>query len=281
MKLLRFGDHGEEKWGLADAEGRIRTLDDVLEGVTGVELSQSWLAQLAELDPEKLSILKTGRRIGPPIRRPLNFVCIGMNYADHCEEAGLPVPTEPYVFLKSLSAFSGPFDDIKIPRGGAKTDWEAELGVVIGTEARYVSEAEALNHVAGYCVVNDVSERAFQMERGGSFDKGKSCDSFGPVGPYLVTPDEVPDPQNLDIWCEVDGQRMQNGNTKSMIFSVRTLISYVSQFITLHPGDVIATGTPPGVGLGKKPDPIYLRPGQTVKTGVRGLGEQQAKTVAA
>ncbi len=281
MKLLRFGDHGEEKWGMADAEGRIRTLDDVLEGITGVELSPAWMAQLAELDPEKLSLLKTDRRIGPAIRRPLNFVCIGMNYADHCEEAGLPIPTEPYVFLKSLSSFSGPFDDIIIPRGAAKTDWEAELGVVIGTLARNVGEAEALNHVAGYCVVNDVSERAFQIERGGSFDKGKSCDSFGPVGPYLVTPDEVPDPQNLDIWCEVDGQRMQNGNTNKMIFGVRMLVSYVSQFITLHPGDIIATGTPPGVGLGKKPDPIYLRAGQTVKTGVQGLGEQQAKTVAA
>ena len=281
MKLLRFGDHGEEKWGMADAEGRIRTLDDVLEGITGVELSPAWMAQLAELDPEKLSLLKTDRRIGPAIRRPLNFVCIGMNYADHCEEAGLPIPTEPYVFLKSLSSFSGPFDDIIIPRGAAKTDWEAELGVVIGTLARNVGEAEALNHVAGYCVVNDVSERAFQIERGGSFDKGKSCDSFGPVGPYLVTPDEVPDPQNLDIWCEVDGRRMQNGNTSKMIFGVRMLVSYVSQFISLHPGDIIATGTPPGVGLGKKPDPIYLRAGQTVKTGVQGLGEQQAKTVAA
>ncbi len=281
MKLLRFGDPGEEKWGLADAGGQVRTLDDVLDTIIGDELSPAWLARLAELDPEKLSILKTARRIGPCIRRPLNFVCIGLNYADHAAETGAKVPEEPILFLKSASAFSGPFDDIQIPRGAEKTDWEAELGVVIGTKARYVTEAAALDHVAGYCVVNDVSERAFQMERHGTWDKGKGCDTFGPVGPYLVTKDEVPDPQNLNLWCEVDGKRMQNGNTKTMVFGVTKLVSYVSQFITLHPGDIIATGTPPGVGLGVKPNPVFLKPGQTVKTGVQGMGEQVAHTVAA
>jgi 2-keto-4-pentenoate hydratase/2-oxohepta-3-ene-1,7-dioic acid hydratase in catechol pathway len=220
-------------------------------------------------------------RVGPAIRRPLNFVCIGLNYADHAAETGGKIPKEPIIFLKSLSAFSGPYDDIIIPRDSQKTDWEAELGVVIGTKARYVGEDEALDYIAGYCVVNDVSEREFQMEKAGTWDKGKGCDTFGPVGPYLVTKDEVPDPQALDIWCEVDGQRMQHGNTRTMVYGVKTLVSYVSRFITLYPGDIIATGTPPGVGLGKKPNPIFLRPGQSVKTGIEGMGEQVCKTVAA
>ena len=197
-----------------------------------------------------------------------------MNYADHAAETGGKIPKEPIIFLKSLSAFSGPYDDIKIPRGSEKTDWEVELGVVIGTRAAYVSEADAMDHVAGYCVVNDVSERSYQMERAGTWDKGKGCDTFGPVGPYLVTKDEVPDPQNLALWTEVDGKRMQNGNTSTMVYGVKVLVSYVSQFITLHPGDIIATGTPPGVGLGVKPNPVFLRPGQQVKAGVQGLGEQ-------
>jgi len=281
MKLLRFGDHGAEKWGVLDKAGKIRMLDDALAAISADELSPAWLDQLAALDPEKLPILKTDMRVGPAIRRPLNFVCIGLNYADHAAETGGKIPKEPIIFLKSLSAFSGPYDDIIIPRDSQKTDWEAELGVVIGTKARYVSEDEALDYVAGYCVVNDVSEREFQMEKAGTWDKGKGCDTFGPVGPYLVTKDEVPDPQALDIWCEVDGQRMQHGNTRTMVYGVKTLVSYVSRFITLHPGDIIATGTPPGVGLGKKPNPIFLRPGQSVKTGIEGMGEQVCKTVAA
>jgi len=281
MKLLRFGESGAEKWGVLDKNAKIRMLDDALAGITADELSPAWLDHLSGLDPEKLPILKTEMRVGPAIRRPLNFVCIGLNYADHAAETGGKIPKEPIIFLKSLSAFSGPYDDIVIPRDSAKTDWEAELGVVIGTKARHVSEDAALDHVAGYCVVNDVSEREFQMEKAGTWDKGKGCDNFGPVGPYLVTKDEVPDPQDLDIWCEVDGKRMQNGNTRTMVYGVKTLVSYVSRFITLYPGDIIATGTPPGVGLGVKPNPVFLKPGQTVKTGVQGLGEQVAKTVAA
>jgi len=281
MKLLRYGDPHAEKWGVLDSAGQIRTLDDALVGVTGDALSPEWISQLQNLDPEKLPILKAERRIGPAIPRPLNFVCIGLNYADHAAETGGKIPKEPIVFLKSLSAFSGPFDDIRIPRGSKKTDWEVELGVVIGTKAAYVSEADAMEHVAGYCTVNDVSEREYQSERSGTWDKGKGCDTFGPVGPYLVTKDEVPDPQNLDLWTEVDGKRMQNGNTRTMVFGVRMLVSYVSQFITLHPGDIIATGTPPGVGLGIKPNPIFLYPGQTLRVGVQGLGEQVYKTVEA
>jgi 2-keto-4-pentenoate hydratase/2-oxohepta-3-ene-1,7-dioic acid hydratase in catechol pathway len=281
MKLLRFGDVGEEQWGMADAHGGTRILDDVLAGVTGDELSPEWLAQLRKLDPATLPILKTERRIGPPIRLPRNFVCIGLNYADHAAETGGKIPKEPIVFLKSLSAFCGPFDDIKIPRGSRKTDWEVELGVVIGTKASYVDEADAMDYVAGYCVVNDVSERAYQMERAGTWDKGKGCETFGPVGPYLVTKDEVPDPQNLDLWTFVDGKRMQHGNTSTMIFGVQNLVSYVSQFIVLHPGDIIATGTPPGVGLGVKPEPVFLKPGQVLKLGVQGLGEQKYKTIEA
>jgi 2-keto-4-pentenoate hydratase/2-oxohepta-3-ene-1,7-dioic acid hydratase in catechol pathway len=281
MKLLRFGEPGEEIWGVLDKAGRIRNLVDALEGVTGEPLSPLWLTQLAKFNPETLPILMAERRIGPAIPRPLNFVCVGLNYADHAAETGGKIPAEPILFLKSLSAFSGPYDDIKIPRESEKTDWEVELGVVIGTTARHVSEDDALDHVAGYCVVNDVSERAFQTERGGQWDKGKGCDTFGPVGPYLVTKDEVPDPQNLRLWTEVDGVRMQDGITGNMIFPVRTLVSYVSQFFTLYPGDIIATGTPAGVGMGKKPQPVYLRPGQRVKVGIQGLGEQSYRTVAA
>jgi 2-keto-4-pentenoate hydratase/2-oxohepta-3-ene-1,7-dioic acid hydratase in catechol pathway len=281
MKFLRYGDPGQEKWGVIDTAGQVRTLDDALVGVTADTLSPDWIKELSALDPAKLPILKAKRRIGPPVPRPLNFVCIGLNYADHAAETGGKIPKEPILFLKSLSAFSGPYDDIKIPRGSEKTDWEVELGVVIGTRASYVSEADALDYVAGYCVVNDISERSYQMERAGTWDKGKGCDTFGPVGPYLVTKDEVPDPQNLALWTEVDGKRMQNGNTSTMVYGVKVLVSYVSQFITLHPGDIIATGTPPGVGLGVKPNPVFLRPGQQVKAGVQGLGEQVYRTVAA
>ena len=279
MKLLRYGEPGEEQWGLADADGGVRVLSDALVGVPGDELSPDWIAQLQKLDPATLPILKTERRIGPPIRMPRNFVCIGLNYADHAAETGGKIPKEPIVFLKSLSAFSGPYDDIKIPRGSTKTDWEVELGVVIGTKAAYVSEADAMEHVAGYCVVNDLSEREYQMERAGTWDKGKGCETFGPVGPYLVSKDEVPDPQNLDLWTFVDGKRMQHGNTQTMIFGVQKLVSYVSHFITLYPGDIIATGTPPGVGLGVKPNPVFLKAGQVLKLGVQGLGEQKYRTV--
>jgi 2-keto-4-pentenoate hydratase/2-oxohepta-3-ene-1,7-dioic acid hydratase in catechol pathway len=281
MKLLRFGEPGQEQWGALDAEGHIRNLDDALSTLTHDALSPAWLAHLTALNVAALPYLNAEHRIGPPIPRPLNFVCIGLNYADHAAETGGKIPAEPIIFLKSLSAFSGPYDDIQIPRGSRKTDWEVELGVVIGSRTRYVTEDQALDHVAGYCVVNDVSEREFQTERGGTWDKGKGCDTFGPVGPYLVTKDEVPDPQNLNLWTEVDGVRMQDGNTSTMIFTVKKLVSYVSQFITLHPGDIIATGTPPGVGMGKKPEPIYLRPGQRLKLGVQGMGEQRYKTVSA
>jgi 2-keto-4-pentenoate hydratase/2-oxohepta-3-ene-1,7-dioic acid hydratase in catechol pathway len=279
MKLLRYGDDSQEKWGMLDFAGGIRTLEDVLPHIGSEPVSLEWLAHLQKLDPAKLPVLKVEHRVGPCIPRPLNFVCIGLNYADHAAETGGKTPKEPILFLKSLSAFCGPHDDIIIPPGSRKTDWEVELGVVIGAKASRVSEDEAMDYVAGYAVVNDVSEREYQTERGGQWDKGKGCDHFGPVGPYLVTKDEVPDPQALRLFCEVDGEMMQDGTTANMIFSVKTLVSYVSQFITLHPGDIIATGTPAGVGMGKKPAPIFLRAGQTVRLGIEGLGEQQAKTV--
>jgi ureidoglycolate lyase len=219
-------------------------------------------------------------RLGPPVTGMKNLVCIGLNYADHAAETGAPVPKEPIVFLKSLGALCGPNDDVIIPKNSHKTDWEVELCVIIGTRAKYVSEDAAMGHVAGYAVGNDVSEREWQIERGGSWDKGKGADTFGPLGPWLVTKDEVPDPQNLAMFCDVDGQRMQDGSTRTMIFGVKTLVSYVSQMITLHPGDVIFTGTPPGVGLGRKPQPVFLRPGQTLQLGIQGLGEQVQRTVA-
>ncbi len=219
-------------------------------------------------------------RLGACVARPLNFLCIGLNYADHAEETGAAIPKEPIIFMKSLSAYCGPNDDVKIPRGSKKTDWEVELGVVIGTTARYVPEHQAMAHIAGYCVINDVSEREFQIERGGTWDKGKGCDTFGPTGPWLVTKDEVADPHNLSMWLDVDGKRMQNGSTRTMIFGVGKLVSYVSHFITLHAGDIISTGTPPGVGLGMKP-PTYLHEGQEIRLGIQGLGEQRQRTVAA
>ena len=279
MKLLRYGDEGQEKWGVLDAQGAIRTLEDSLQHVTGDPLTMPWIEQLQKLDPAKLPLLMAEHRVGPCIPRPLNFVCIGLNYADHAAETGGKTPKEPILFLKSLSAFCGPYDDIIIPPGSAKTDWEVELGVVIGAKACRVSEAQALDYVAGYAVVNDVSEREYQTERGGQWDKGKGCDHFGPVGPYLVTKDEVPDPQALKLFCEVDGQMMQDGTTANMIFGVKKLVSYVSHFFTLYPGDIIATGTPAGVGMGKKPEPIFLRPGQSLRLGGEGRGEQRAKTI--
>jgi 2-keto-4-pentenoate hydratase/2-oxohepta-3-ene-1,7-dioic acid hydratase in catechol pathway len=281
MKLLRFGEAGQEAWGLIGPDGKTRMLADALATIPSATLSPAWFSEIGKLDPKSLPILMAERRIGPCIPRPVNFVCIGLNYADHAAETGGKIPKEPILFLKSLSAFSGPYDDIKIPRGSVKTDWEVELGIIIGTKASYVSEDDAMAHVAGYCTVNDVSERAYQMERAGTWDKGKGCDTFGPVGPWLVTPDEAGDPHNLDLYTEVDGTRMQDGNTGTMVYGVKTLVSYVSQFITLHPGDIIATGTPPGVGLGKKPEPIFLKAGNHVKCGVQGLGEQSYKVVSA
>jgi 2-keto-4-pentenoate hydratase/2-oxohepta-3-ene-1,7-dioic acid hydratase in catechol pathway len=281
MKLLRYGPVGQEKPGLLDKEGRIRDLSDFVKDIDGATLSPTKLAELAEINPESLSIVHGTHRIGPCVARPLNFVLIGLNYADHAAETGMAAPKEPIVFLKSLSAFCGPNDVLPIPRGSEKTDWEVELGIVIGSKASYVSEENAMDHVAGYCVINDVSEREYQIERGGQWDKGKGCDGFGPVGPWMVTKDEIADPQDLHMWADVDGVRMQDGSTKTMIFGVKKLVSYVSHFMTLHPGDLISTGTPPGVGMGKKPTPIFLKPGQTVKIGVAGLGEQEQKTIAA
>ncbi len=280
MKLLRYGPHGAEKPGLLDANGTLRDLSGVVGDIDGAALSAEALAKLAALDPMSLPAVSGSPRLGPCVARPLNYVCIGLNYADHAAEAGQPIPKEPIIFLKSLSAYSGPNDDVRIPKASSKTDWEVELGIVIGRTARYVSAHEWDEYVAGYCVCNDVSEREFQLERGGTWDKGKGCDTFGPTGPWMVTKDEVPDPQNLRMWLEVDGRRFQDGNTKTMIFDVRKLVSYVSHFITLHPGDIISTGTPPGVGAGVKPEPVFLKPGQTMRLGIEGLGEQTQRVVA-
>ena len=281
MKLLRYGKAGAEKPGLLDAGGKIRDLSEVIPDINAATLSPASLRKLAKLDPASLPAVRGKPRIGACVARPLNFVCIGLNYADHAAETGAAIPKEPIVFLKSLGAYAGPNDDVKMPRGSVKMDWEVELGIIIGTTARYVSEDDAMKHVAGYCVVNDVSEREFQSERGGTWDKGKGCDTFGPTGPWMVTKDEVPDPQNLHMWLDVDGKRMQDGSTKTMIFGVKQIVSYVSHFITLHAGDVIATGTPPGVGLGKKPKPVFLKLGQTMTLGIAGLGEQSQTVIAA
>ena len=281
MKLLRFGPRGHEKPGLLDATGTIRDLSGVVDDIAGNVLSDASLARLRELDPSKLPAVRGQPRIGPCVGRVGKFVCIGLNYADHAAESGLPVPSEPVVFNKWTSAICGPNDDVEIPRGSVKTDWEVELGVVIGKPAKYIDEANALDYVAGYCVINDVSEREWQIERGGQWDKGKGFDTFGPLGPWLVTRDEVPDPQALDLWLEVDGHRYQNGNTRTMVFGVAQLVAYLSRCMSLQPGDVISTGTPPGVGLGIKPSPVYLKPGQSVRLGIAGLGEQLQRTVSA
>ncbi|MDJ0388640.1 fumarylacetoacetate hydrolase family protein [Roseomonas sp. E05] len=278
MKLLRFGAPGQEKPGLLDADGTIRDLSGVVPDLAGDVLSPEGLAKLAALDTSKLPAVSGSPRLGPPVARMTNFVCIGLNYADHAAETGAAIPKEPIIFLKSLGALSGPNDDVEIPAGSTKTDWEVELAIIIGRRAKRVSEDEALDYVAGYALCNDVSEREYQIERGGTWDKGKGCDTFGPLGPWLVTKDEVPDPQNLAMFCEVDGERYQDGSTRTMIFGVTKLVSYVSQFITLHPGDVISTGTPPGVGMGQKP-PKFLKAGQTIRLGIEGLGEQMQKTV--
>ncbi|MBB5462513.1 MULTISPECIES: ureidoglycolate lyase [unclassified Paraburkholderia] len=281
MKLLRYGPKGQEKPGLLDAQGKIRDLSKVVGDIDGAGLGDESLAKLRALDPATLPVVEGNPRVGPCVGKIGKFICIGLNYADHAAESNLPVPAEPVIFNKWTSAISGPNDDIEIPRGSKKTDWEVELGVVIGKAAKYVDEANALEHVAGYCVINDVSEREWQIERGGTWDKGKGFDTFGPIGPWVVTRDEVADPQNLSLWLEVDGHRYQNGSTKTMIFSVAKLVSYVSQCMSLQPGDVISTGTPPGVGMGVKPNPVFLKPGQTVRLGIEGLGEQTQKTYAA
>ena len=281
MKLLRYGPHGAEKPGLLDQDGRIRDLSGVVDDIAGATLTPEGLQRLRALDPAALPPVEGAPRIGPCVGRVGKFVCIGLNYSDHAAETGAQVPAEPVVFNKWTSAICGPDDDVQIPRGSAKTDWEVELGVVIGRGGRYIDESEALDHVAGYCVVNDVSERAFQLEGTGTWDKGKGCDTFGPVGPWLVTADEVPDPQDLRLWLEVDGHRYQDGNTRTMVFGVAHLVAYLSRFMSLQPGDVISTGTPPGVGLGQKPEPVYLRAGQTMRLGIDGLGEQRQRVVQA
>ncbi len=278
MKLLRYGAPGAEKPGLLDANGDIRCLAAVLRDIDGYALSPAALDMIRRIDPATLPKVAGNPRLGPCVVRPVNYICIGLNYADHAAETGATPPTEPIVFLKSLGAFSGPSDDVKLPRGSKKLDWEVELGIVIGTTASYVPEHAAMEHVAGYCVCNDVSEREYQIERGGTWDKGKGCDTFGPTGPWMVTKDEIADPQKLRLWTEVDGVRMQDGTTATMIFGVRKLVSYVSHFITLHAGDVIATGTPPGVGLGKKP-PLFLRAGNVMRLSVEGLGVQTQRVV--
>jgi len=279
MKLLRYGPAGAEKPAMLDADGAIRCLSGVVRDIDGYTLNPASLRMLAELDTNTLPLVGGNPRIGPCVVRPVNYICIGLNYADHAAETGATPPTEPIVFIKSLSAFSGPNDDVLRPRGSKKLDWEVELGIVIGKTARYVPEHLAMDHVAGYCVCNDVSEREFQAERGGTWDKGKGADTFGPTGPWMVTKDEVPDPQNLALWTEVNGKRMQNGNTRTMIFGVVKLVSYVSHFITLQAGDVIATGTPPGVALGMKPEPIYLQPGDVMRLSVEGLGIQTQRVM--
>jgi len=281
MKLLRWGEKGAERPGMLDSAGKARDLSGIVSDIDGTTVTPEGLAKLRAIDASSLPEVPAGARLGPCIGNVGKFVCVGLNYADHAAESNLPVPSEPVIFMKATSCIVGPNDPIEIPRNSRKTDWEVELAFVIGKEAKYVAEEEALDYVAGYCVVNDVSEREFQAERGGQWVKGKSHDTFGPVGPYLVTSDEVPDPQNLRLWLEVDGHRYQDGSTKTMIFPVKHIVSYLSQFMSLQPGDLISTGTPPGVGMGIKPEPVYLRPGQRVRLGVEGLGEQECETIQA
>jgi 2-keto-4-pentenoate hydratase/2-oxohepta-3-ene-1,7-dioic acid hydratase in catechol pathway len=284
MKLVRFGSPHLEKPGILDSDGRIRDLSRIVPDITGESLSPTTLASLRKIDLARLPVVPNNGsdkpRFGPCVGRVGKFICIGLNYSDHAAEAGMKVPSEPVIFTKATSAICGPNDDIEIPRGGTKTDWEVELGVVIGTPAKYVAEADAMSYVAGYCVINDLSERAFQLEGTGQWVKGKSADTFGPIGPWLVTADEVTDPQNLKMWLEVDGHRYQNGSTRTMIFGVRRLVSYVNRFMSLQPGDIISTGTPPGVGMGQRP-PVYLRAGNRMRLGIEGLGEQNQRVIAA
>ena len=279
MKLLRYGPAGSERPGLLDGAGVIRDLSGIVPDIAGPTLLPAGLDALRQIDPGTLPVVPGSPRLGPCVGRVGKFICAGLNYSDHAAESGMPVPAEPIIFMKATSAISGPNDNILLPPGSQKTDWEVELGVVIGREARYVSEADALSHVAGYCVINDLSERAFQLEGTGQWVKGKSADTFGPIGPWLVTADEVPDWQDLSLWLEVNGQRRQDGSTRTMVFGVPFLVSYLSRFMSLQPGDVISTGTPPGVGMGQKP-PFYLRAGHEVRLGISGLGEQRQRVTA-
>ena len=279
MKLLRYGLPGKEKPGLLDNNGILRDLSEIVTDIATEVLLPVNIERLRTIDHATLPEVKGDQRLGPCVGQVGNFICIGLNYSDHCKESGMDIPSEPVIFSKVTSAICGPDDDVIIPRNAKKTDWEVELGVVIGKPARYVDEKSALDHVAGYCVINDLSEREFQLERDGQWIKGKSCDTFGPIGPWLVTPDEVGDPQNLDLWLEVDGKRYQDGNTRTMIFGVSYLIHYCSQYFTLQPGDIISTGTPPGVGLGQKPNPIYLYSGQKMHLGIEKLGVQNQITI--
>lgn len=273
MKLVRYGRSGREKVGLIDNAGKLRDLSGIIDEIGPIQLSEKSLARLAKIKQDKLPLVRGKPRLGVPLSGVGKLVAIGLNYADHAAEAGMPIPKEPIIFMKAITSLNGPNDAVMLPREATKVDWEVELGVVIGTKAQYVSERQALSHVAGYCIVNDVSERAFQTERGGTWDKGKGCDTFAPVGPWLVTRDEVPNPQRLGLWLDVNGERCQTGNTKTMIFSVAKIVSYVSRFMTLMPGDIIATGTPPGVGMGMKPA-RFLAAGDEMRLGIDGLGEQ-------
>jgi 2-keto-4-pentenoate hydratase/2-oxohepta-3-ene-1,7-dioic acid hydratase in catechol pathway len=280
MKLLRYGPAGQERPGVLGPDGVMRDLSDRLPDLTPEQLAPDALRRLSGLDCSTLPAVAGQPRLGVPVAGIRKFIAVGFNYADHAAEAGLPVPQEPVLFTKAISCLNGPNDAVLLPRGSRKSDWEVELGVVIGTRARYVDQADALKHVAGYCVVNDISEREYQLERGGTWDKGKGCDTFGPVGPWLVTADEVADPQNLQLWLELNGQRRQSGNTRTMIFGVAALVAYISRFMTLEPGDLITTGTPPGVGMGIKPAPVYLQAGDQMRLGIEGLGEQTQRVVA-
>lgn len=279
MKLVRYGPPQQEKPGILDSDGQVRDLSGAVPDIAGECLLPATLASLNNTDLGRLPVVPGKPRLGPCVGGVGKFICIGLNYSDHAAEAGMKVPSEPVIFMKATSAICGPNDDIVIPRGGTKTDWEVELGVVIGTPAKYVSESEAMSCVAGYCVINDLSERVFQLEGTGQWVKGKSADTFGPIGPWLVTADEIPDPQNLKMWLEVDGHRYQNGSTRTMIFGVPQLVSYLSRFMSLQPGDIISTGTPPGVGMGQRP-PVYLRAGNRMRLGIEGLGEQNQRVVA-
>ena len=284
MKLVRFGPVGKEKPGLIDNDGKLRDLSAVIADITPEQLGDKALAKIRKLDASKLPLAKGKRRLGSPVNQIGKFIGIGLNYSDHAAEAGMPIPKEPIVFMKSTTCIQGANDPVMLPKGSTKTDWEVELGIVVGTKARYVSQKEALNFVAGYCIVNDISEREFQLERGPQWDRGNGCDTFGPIGPWLVTRDEVPTPPSLTLWLDLDSKRMQSGSTKTMIFSVAKIISYLSQFMTLMPGDVITTGTPPGVGMGMKqegkPSPLFLKKGDVMKLGIEGLGEQEQTVVA-
>lgn len=280
MKLLRYGTRGAEKPALLDADGVIRDLSAHIDDITPDAITPAGLTRLAAIDPASLPAVSGTPRIGVPVKGMGKFIAIGLNYADHAAESNLPVPSEPVMFTKAISCLNGPDDEVMLPREATKADWEVELGFIIGRTARHVSEEAALDHVAGYVLVNDVSERAFQLERGTQWDKGKGCDTFGPVGPWLVTGDEIGDPQNLDMFLDLNGQRMQTGNTRTMIFTIRQIIAYLSRFMTLYPGDIVCTGTPPGVGMGIKPEPVWLKAGDTMRLGIQGLGEQRQKVVA-